>query len=496
MLGNPSFLRIRGAVLVLGLLCSMLMTPAAFAATEDIIYMSDGRELHGEIVRETDSIIVFEYMNPDLGISVPLTLPKSSILKIDRDVTVAEPAGSTPATAEPDADSGSDADSTPATRSPGEVASLYIIPMNGEIGTDIRSGIYEDVIDEIKSTRPDVVILELNSKNSEDNMLSYWLGRSADKDKWWEADPFRRRELITQLMDDEQETVLKFHHNIPKDIRQVVWVRDATGPAALLALSWEDMYMHSDASIGSLGEIWSMIQFKDDDVRSKMEKAWFGAAKGMMQFGGHSDELLQGLLRPNSPLSFSCKGRQPVWYNSFEGDIPITPDWGFGAEISQSSSQDGRIQFGYEMTARPCEDMLISDGTADTLDDLALLLNLREYEVVESANIEEVVEYRDNWREQLVSAEDAMKDYTKYMRLGSLADLQKAKKALSRLTARVRNDESVATRIQSLYGVDLVQLEILMEQLKSQIRQQARGGGRGGGGGGGAGGRGGGGGGG
>ena len=73
------------------------------------------------------------------------------------------------------------------------------------------------------------------------------------------------------------------------------------------------------------------------------------------------------------------------------------------------------------------------------------------------------------------------------MQLGTLADLQKAKKALSRLMARVRNDESVATRVKSLYGVDLVQLEILMEQLKSQIRQQARGGGRGGGGGGGGG---------
>ena len=178
---------------------------------------------------------------------------------------------------------------------------------------------------------------------------------------------------------------------------------------------------------------------------------------------------------------FSCKGRKPVWYNSFAGDIPITPDWGFGAEVKQSQSEDGRIQFGYELSARPCEDMLISDGTADTLDDLALLLNLREYEVAESSSIDEVVAYRDKWREALISAQDAFMDYRKYMQRGTLADLQKAKKALSRLMARVRNDKSVATRIQSLFRVDLVQLEIMMERLKSQIRQQARGGGGGGG---------------
>ena len=125
--------------------------------------------------------------------------------------------------------------------------------------------------------------------------------------------------------------------------------------------------------------------------------------------------------------------------------------------------------------------MLISDGTADTLDDLALLLNLREYEVAESSSIDEVVAYRDKWREALISAQDAFMDYRKYMQRGTLADLQKAKKALSRLMARVRNDKSVATRIQSLFRVDLVQLEIMMERLKSQIRQQARGGGGGGG---------------
>lgn len=494
MLGFSSFFRLRASVLLTGLVASMLLVTAVFAATEDVIYMSDGRELHGEIVSETDTTIVFEYMNPDLGISVPLTLVKSMILKIDRDVEVdapVEPEAAPAASGTSSSSSSSTSKASAATpRERGEVASLYIIPMNGEIGTDIRSGIYEDIIEEIRETQPDIVIYHIDSKNTEDDMLSFWLGFTGDKDEWWKPDEFQRQESIQQLMDDEEKTVFNFHRQLPSSVRQVAWVRDATGPAALLALSNEDMFMHSEGSIGALGEIWAGTQYKDDDIRSKMEKAWLGAAKSMMRLGGHSDELCEGLLRPRSPLSFSCKGRKPVWYNNTnEGDIPITPDWGFGAEITDVVRNG--VPFGYQFTARPLEDLLISDGTADTLDDLALLLSLREYEVVESSNIDEVVEYRDAWRESFKAADKSAMDFYKFRNLGSLPDLQKAKKALQRLMSRVRNDESVALRIQSKYGLTLIRMEIMLEQLEAQIRQMARGGRGGGGGRGGAGGRGG-----
>ena len=78
------------------------------------------------------------------------------------------------------------------------------------------------------------------------------------------------------------------------------------------------------------------------------------------------------------------------------------------------------VPFGYQFTAVPLEDLLISDGTADTLDDLALLLSLREYEVVESSNIDEVVEYRDAWRESFKAADKSAMDFYKFRNLGSL----------------------------------------------------------------------------
>ncbi|MDG2292665.1 MAG: hypothetical protein P8L37_08385, partial [Phycisphaerales bacterium] len=443
MFRNQPWNAFRTLSLLLGLTFSLLLANGAMAATEDIVHLTDGRVLHGQIVKETNGAVIFDYLNPDIGISVTMTLPKASILKIDRDVVLPdadEPASSSSSQAKPKPASGESESSAPESSVQSEdVATFYVIPMHGQIGTDIRSGLYEDAIEEIKSLSPDFVIIELDSSMNGDTMINYWMGGNVDTDTW-KDDPYRRKELITSLMDDEEKMVLDFHQQIPKDIRQVMWVKDATGPAALLALSWEDMYMHPDGDLGSLGEIWSMIQFPDPDVRSKMQKAWFGAAKGMMSYGGHPEALLHGLLDPTGALSFSCKGREPVWYNNFNGDIPIRPDFGYGAEIRHVRT--GNIMFGYEFSATPCEDLLISDGTASNLNDLALLLNVREYRRLETDKMATMASYQEVWRAKLDRALEALKEYTKYIGRGTIADLQKARKALARLTGLVRTDES------------------------------------------------------
>jgi hypothetical protein len=479
MFQNQPWNAFRTGTLLLGLFVALLCSTVALGATEDIVHMTDGRVLHGQIVKESDASVIFDYLHPDIGISVTMTLPKASILKIDRDVALAEPEAAPQRPTSKGQDSARSDSSSDERTVADDVATFYIIPMSGQVGTDIRSGLYMDAIEEIKSLKPDVVILEIDSSEKGDSMINYWMG-NVDTDTWEEED-YRRKEVINNLMADEEKMVLAFHNEIPDDIRQVLWIKDATGPAALLALSWEEMYMHPDGDIGRLGEIWSMIQFPDPDVRSKMEKAWFGAAKGLMQFGGHSEELCQGLLHPGAILSFSCKGREPVWYNHFGGDIPIVAEQGYGAKIKRETI--GNIVYGLEMSAEPCEDFLISDGTAANLNDLALLLDVREYRRLETDELIEIAAYKDLWRGKLDRALESIKDYSKYLGRGTIADLQKARRALARLMGLVRTDESVAIRIKSETGLDLVQMEIMMEQLLSRIRQMGRGGGGGGGGG-------------
>jgi hypothetical protein len=104
---------------------------------------------------------------------------------------------------------------------------------------------------------------------------------------------------------------------------------------------------------------------------------------------------------------------------------------------------------------------------------------------METKELSDVTEYKDEWRDKFDRALQAMKDYQKYMqRAGAgnaLSNLQKAKKELSRVLAAVRTNESVAVRIRSMTRLDQLQIEIMLEDLQAQIRQITRGG-RGGGG--------------
>ncbi len=60
----------------------------AAAATEDVIYMLDGRELHGQILEEKGDVIVFEFLDRDIKIKTNLTLMVDEIGKIERDVPI------------------------------------------------------------------------------------------------------------------------------------------------------------------------------------------------------------------------------------------------------------------------------------------------------------------------------------------------------------------------------------------------------------------------
>jgi len=481
---------------LVALVLAIFMSSMAWAATEDIVHMDDGRVLHGQIIKETDSAIVFDRFNPDLGISVTITLPKSKIVRIEHDV---ETDGT-------DGTDGTDAPSVPATGQGGaeppsnstgaqvsteqlgdEVASLYIIPMKGDVGTDINSEIYIPVIDEINSIRPDVVVYELDSEAISRDMLSWWMGQSVSGEgNWWEREPTDQKESINSVVADVETMLKNFHYRIPSDVRQVVWAKDASGAATLIALGWEEMYMHPEARIGTVGILWAWTQsFDDDDVRGKMEQAQLGAVLALTQFGKHDPNFVEGLLNPAVPLSFNCRGRRAIWDNHYFGDIPVHQDGeGFDSEIRQyyATTKGGdKIPMGLEFEARPSEELLISDGTAETLEELAMLMGYREYKVEETEALLEVVEYREEWRAMLQRAYEAFQDYQKYIERGTLSDLQKAKTSLTRVIGLVRKDNSVAMRMATLFRVDLTTLEALLMQLKSQIRQMAQGGAGGGG---------------
>ncbi len=171
-------------------------------------------------------------------------------------------------------------------------------------------------------------------------------------------------------------------------------------------------------------------------------------------------------------LSASFKGREVVWSLEEDGEFVIDND------------DEETANF----RADAAENLLISDGTADTLDDLALLLGFREYRVVD-AHAKEVVDgYREDWRSTYSKSVAWWKDYQQYMGWASgeeaLQYLSKAKRSIERIIKAMDRYPPVELRWKEERGTTKFQLEMLIEQLKQRIRALRQRGARGGGGGG------------
>ena len=63
---------------------------AAAAATEDVIYMRDGRVLHGQILAETSRGVTFEYTDRAIKVTTKLILKPEDIAEIMRDQPLAD----------------------------------------------------------------------------------------------------------------------------------------------------------------------------------------------------------------------------------------------------------------------------------------------------------------------------------------------------------------------------------------------------------------------
>ncbi len=83
---------ILAVVTVLGLGRGILAGSDTDAETEDILYMADGRELHGHILDETATAVTFELIDRRVDIRAKITFSKDDIAQIHRDVPLEAPA--------------------------------------------------------------------------------------------------------------------------------------------------------------------------------------------------------------------------------------------------------------------------------------------------------------------------------------------------------------------------------------------------------------------
>ena len=421
--------------------------------TEDIVYMADGRVLHGRILSETSAQVIFQYIDRKLNLQTKLTLARENIDRIDRDVPIEDPietkvkgpSRSKSAKSQTGEWSGyghfradSDAENVP---------SFYIVPMKGQMGTDITASIYKELIPDIREQDPDVIIIVMNSADYADTFAT----------AMGEGDP---SEISPPEFDEYKDLVNTFQNDL-EEYRQVVWVQDAVGIASTVALSWKELYMTPDARLGGMRmviELTGADKWSDDDIRAKMLAAWMGSAKSLLEYGGYAYELADAMMYAPYKLSASFKGREVVWTLDESGEFIIDNDDEHTANFR----------------AEAAENLLISDGTAETLDDLALLLGFREYRVVDAHGKKVVDGYRKAWRAAYGNAVTWWKDYQQYMGWANgedaLAYLSKAKRAVERIIRAMDRYPPVELRWKQEMGSTKFQLEMLVEQLTQRIR--------------------------
>ena len=250
-----------------------------------------------------------------------------------------------------------------------KITSVYVIPMIGQMGTDVNEIQMEDVIEDVLEHNPDLLIMRIKSADIGTN---YHLP-SYDKKERGMMKLEEYRDMIRQLQ------------NTLGHIRQVAWVEDCVGVSTLAAFSWPEMYVSPEGRLWGMQMLFDGAQnWSDADVREKMEEAWEGIGRGFLEMGGHGEfsrELGSALIDPTKTLSADFKGRKVIWRPDTKGTWLI-------------DDSDKKVPL---FDAETAEDTLLSDGIVESLDDLMFMLGYREYEPITTG--QEMIEtYKKNWR--------------------------------------------------------------------------------------------------
>ncbi|MEY2715595.1 MAG: hypothetical protein RIT24_1938 [Planctomycetota bacterium] len=340
---------------------------------------------------------------------------------------------------------------------------VYVFPLIGQMGTDISEPIFKKLIEDAKKQKPDILVLKLKSAD-------------IDRINHLRNDNPVEFGLVNKMT--EYRDMMKSVHDELRDIPQVMWVEDSVGVSGLAALAWDRMYMFSDARLGGLYQFKEMVeaQWDDADVRSKMVAAWTGIMKGLTQLGNNPDILADALIFSERTLSVNFEGRGAKWMGDTSGSWVV----------------DSSADLPLNLSAAVAEDILLSDGSADTLDDLMFLLGYREYTAIDSGE-KLGKQFTEDWRK-------AMKNIFTWMEEAaetedSVQGLGKRKSLYEKVVAAFKAYPFIEARREcQQQGINRPAIEGAIDDIKKELQRlreaEKENGGSGGGGGGGGNGRG------
>lgn len=367
-----------GGACIFGAAPWVASAPAAVVAVQDedtesvgksvTVIFHDGRTVTGTLLEETSTSV--KVLVEQFGMSAEATYDKGEILTVERN-----------AEAEGDGDGAEESDPLePKNEAAADLGAnagankVYYFELEGGLGREMAVTPLREVVEDVKSLQPDYLIIKVD--------MDFKIQNNDVKDYANFFDQFHTmRQMVPVLTDD-----IARDYSWKKKPKLVFWVRKAMGGVAFLPFVSDTIYYTSDARQGGVGGLDHLFDGVGDEVvRQKQYSLRQGRAEGMANRGGHDPRIIKAMTWAEYTLSYSLVGGKPVFYESSEGDHLLTDD---GVDDRADSMEDvvrGRGNDVLQLNAELAYRLGISDGTADSLDEVLNQLGIaRDSELVEN----------------------------------------------------------------------------------------------------------------
>lgn len=419
--------------------------------TRDFVTFNNGRVVEGEILSETDTQLEMRVVVA--GLSTVTTYNKSGILSIDRDVVIEEDsaASATPKRAAR-SDRKSDDDEKKTTSDNPNAARLYVIELNGVFGRDISQTPLQDAFDDAMESDPDAIVVRM------------------DCDTPGGFDGLWRAEELVPIIED----AMSDGHRV------AFWIERAIGGAAFLPLISPDIYFTSDGRMGGVGTLQD-FDIGDKRVNEKQISLRLGHAEGIAIAGGYRPEIVRAMARQDYWLLAKLESgapqlmtleREPPAELLSDGWIVLSDDGDGKNEDTDEDIVRGRGNDVLNLDADLAQKLLVSDGVAEDLSDIAFALGLgSDYIELEGRG----QKFLDDWSDDMERAIDTLQ------RLRQRADEiqpqradDEARRQLGQKIRYLREMRSILTTYAEVLDPSAGQrgnLEIEIDVVKQQIQQ-------------------------
>ncbi len=422
------------------------------AATKDVLTFRNGRTVEGEILEMNDRMIKMRVVVA--GISTVTTYERSEILLVEEDLPVEGAAApkKDPATTSPS--KSGPARGAAASEDREDTSRVYLMTLEGQFGWDISAGPLEQAFKDATASNPDVIVVKMD----------------ATQDERFGFDGLFRAEQMTPII----ESAMRDGHRV------VFWIKRATVGAAFLPLICPEIYFTPDGRMGGIGTLQD-FDIGDERVNEKQISLRLGHAEGIAIAGGYAPELVRAMGHMDNWLAVRIRGGKPEYMNRQPSAEELADGWILLTDDGKGSNEDSLADIVRErgndvlnLDADWAQRLLVSKGSAETLDDLMFLLGYgSNYSQIEG-RADRVLE---DWSDRLNQARDNLIRLRERLEetsnpTGARGD--EAKKQLGERMKTLREMRgllSIYAEVLDPSGDERSQLDVMIEETRQALQQ-------------------------